>query len=75
MDDADRAARSDEWIMRAAIEERKPEGPSPVLVSLCLNCGKVVERVTASELRAGKFVRRWCCKECCSEWEKEHAHG
>lgn len=39
MDDADRAARSDEWIMRAAIEERKREGPSPVLVSLCLNCG------------------------------------
>ena len=28
--------------MRAAIEERKPEGPSPVLVShVPLNCGKV----------------------------------
>ena len=40
MDDADRAARSDEWIMRAAIEERKPEGPSPMLVTMCLFCGK-----------------------------------
>ena len=75
MDDADRAARSDEWIMRAAIEERKPEGPSPVLVSLCLNCGKVIERVTTNDIQSGKLLRRWCCKDCCSEWEKEHVHG
>lgn len=71
MDDADRAARSDEWIMRSAIEERKPEGPSPVLVSLCLNCGKVIERVPASA-NGVKNVRRWCCAECRDEWEEEH---
>ena len=74
MDDADRAARSDEWIMRAAIEERKPEGPRPLVVSLCLNCGEVIERVPAT-VEGVRNVRRWCCAECRDEWEKEHAHG
>jgi hypothetical protein len=72
MDDADRAARSDEWIMRAAIEERKPEGPSPMLVTMCLFCGKAIERVSATDVKAGKMVKRWCCADCRNAWSKEN---
>ncbi len=59
MDDADRAARSEEWLMKAAQEERKPEGPRPILVSLCLNCGKVIERRIINIVDALEIEAAW----------------
>lgn len=73
MDDADRAARSDEWIMRAAIEERRPEGPRPMLVTMCLFCGKEIDHVPAT-VEGIKKARRWCDADCRDAWAKEHEH-
>lgn len=73
MDDADRAARSDEWIMRAAIEERRPEGPRPMLVTMCLFCGKEIDHVPAT-VEGIKKARRWCDADCRDAWVKEHEH-
>ena len=71
MDDADRAFRSDQWIMKAALQERKHEGPRPTVVSLCLNCDEVIERVPATP-EGVKNAKRWCCAQCRDEWQKEH---
>lgn len=71
MDDADRAARSEEWMMKAAQEERKPEGPRPKIVSVCLFCGEEIEQIPAT-MEGIKHARRWCDAECRNLWERDH---
>lgn len=74
MDDADRAFRNDQWMMRAALQStRRCEGPKPRLVSLCLFCGKEIDHVPATA-EGIKKARRWCNADCRDAWAKEHEH-
>ena len=69
MDEADLCSKDIEPHLNEALAHRKPEGPRPLIVALCVNCGEVIERIPCSPEAFSK-ARRFCCRECCSEWEK-----
>lgn len=72
MDEIDWANKCEEALQRAARRERHAEGSQPVLVTMCLFCGKPIERVSPKDVKAGKLVKRWCCIECRNSWSKEY---
>ena len=72
MDDADRADVAYRRLRAAERDFRYQEGPKPLLVTLCLFCGKEIETV---KLEDAAKARRWCCAACRDSWEKENSRG
>lgn len=69
----DRADKAEEITERAweAFGGLAQKGAEPRLVSLCLFCGRPIERVRADDIRAGKVPRRFCCVECRDNFQKQ----
>lgn len=63
MDQADKAEEATEraWEAFGGLTQR---GAEPRLISMCLFCGRPIERVRPEDIRAGKVPRRFCCVEC-----------
>lgn len=70
MDRADQAEETTEraWEAFGGLAQR---GAEPRLVSLCLFCGRAIERVRPEDIRAGKVPRRFCCVECRDNFQKQ----
>ena len=74
MDGADEADRATQRLIEAAAKLMQGEARSaqPMLVTLCLQCGKPIERVSLKDIRDGVPIRRWCCIDCRDAWQEEN---
>ena len=70
MDRADKAEEITEraWESFGGLTQR---GAEPRLISMCLFCGRAIERVRPEDIRAGKMPRRFCCVECRDNFQKQ----
>lgn len=70
MDRADQAEETTEraWEAFVGLTQR---GAEPRLISMCLFCGRPIERVRPEDIRAGKVPRRFCCVECRDNFQKQ----